>query len=228
MGLKKNNPGCGCCDKCINGDTNGYEGVAISGLPVFSITMNTGVATTTDPNATYLWSASTPGSECATTPPASWVLGTNTPTIGCCSRDWTMSTTGTVNTGITWTCGTGSPTFTTAGTVEVVMHYNSKFRMSISIFAGSWTVSVSYSIVTSLTCDVPADNNITNPPGFGVGVLAATFGGLSYGGNWAPITGVANGIARESGFWETTPSGDSSFFGSSANSGGLVQPITAS
>lgn len=94
MGLKKNNPGCGCCSPCLQQDATEFTGVEVSGIPAHSFDYNGNLFTYPDFNGVYLWSASInhrAGQTCGAVP-SDWRLGASLPTTsGCCRLDWTQT-----------------------------------------------------------------------------------------------------------------------------------------
>jgi len=91
MGLKKNSPGCNCCDAgfCLNNDSTKYTGVEISGAQQLTATLAGTSFTGIDPNGVYLWSARNSDS---CTIPSSWRLGNGTVSSGCCQMSWRVQT----------------------------------------------------------------------------------------------------------------------------------------
>jgi hypothetical protein len=88
MGLKKNNPGCGCCDPgpCLNPDTTLYTGLEISGAQILTASLAGTSFTGIDPNGVFLWSAKTGG--CSFSYPSSWRLGSSLTDGTCCNITW--------------------------------------------------------------------------------------------------------------------------------------------
>jgi len=162
MGLKKNNPGCNCCDTstCINEDPTLFTGVEVTGIPTFSYTINGVTINSLDPDGIYLWSSvfsgpsGFPFCHSGLTPPTNYRLGTTYGPIQCCLAGWrTDSTEDNVDTGITFPYRASGVNYT----AKIYIRAFKTFRLLLSY---SSTNSVSYEMQSTMNIclwhDIPS------------------------------------------------------------------------
>lgn len=212
MGLKKNSPGCNCCDygTCLQQDARKWRGVVIDNATVLSATLN-GHTSTIDPNADYLWAASD-----IPTLPATYRLGN----LGHCEIRWFIETQSLGNlTGITipWHCVTPS----SSGTAEVTVNFINRLELSLLFYATTVTFRLGYAI------GIYWGYTPTNQPSCAnfVNISNTTIGGKT--GPTANNIGcnVNNRLSR--GIWTNTGLGDYIYEKTNNNSGGsMVLPAT--
>jgi hypothetical protein len=160
MGLKKNNPGCNCCDTstCINEDSTTFTGISIANCPTWTYDINGETLSSLDPNGTYLWSAvfngpsGTPFCHTGLTPPTNYRLGTTYGPSQCCLAYWTSGNTTTdVDTGITFPYTHSGTNYTATIYARSVAKYELGLSFSVS------KTSVGYNFFTRMNVCIYLD-----------------------------------------------------------------------